>query len=133
MIPTIVPIYAALLAFMCFFLALRVIRLRRSMHIGIGSGGHPGLERVMRVHANFSEYVPLALLLLTFVEMQRNPAWLVHVLAIALLVGRAVHAYGVSQDKEQIRLRTAGMVTTFGVLIASGILLVGGALRAAAG
>src|SRR5262245_9526773 len=129
----IIPIYAAVLALMFVILAVRVTRLRRVKRIAIGSSGDARLERAIRVHANFSEYVPLTLLLLAFVEMQGNSAWLIHFLALALVAGRLVHAYGVSQEKEVIPIRTVGMVATFGVLIASSMLLLGTALRAVLG
>ena len=54
------------------------------------------LERTMRVQANFAEYVPITLLLATFMEMQGTRAWLIHLLCLALVAGRVVHAYGVS-------------------------------------
>jgi hypothetical protein len=65
----------------------------------------------MRVHANFAEYVPFALLLATFIEMQGTRAWLIHLLCLALVAGRVIHAYGVSQEHENFRLRMAGMAT----------------------
>jgi len=46
----------------------------------------------MRVHANFAEYVPLALLLIFFVEHDGTKTLLVHSLCIALLSGRLLHA-----------------------------------------
>ena len=133
MMPNIVAVYAAALALMFFVLSARVMRLRRAKRIAIGSGSDARLERAIRVHANFSEYVPLTLLLLAFVEMQGRPAWFIHLLALALIAGRVIHACGVSQEKEVIPMRTIGMVATFGVLIASSMLLLGDALRAALG
>ena len=35
-------------------------------------------SRAMRVHANFAEYVPLALILVAFAELQGQPAAFVH-------------------------------------------------------
>jgi len=86
MIPVIVPAYAALLTFIYIFLSSKVIRSRVVTRIGIGTGGNRGLERQMRIHANFAEYVPLALLLLAFMEMQGRSACLLHLLCIALVL-----------------------------------------------
>jgi uncharacterized membrane protein YecN with MAPEG domain len=97
-------------------LSAQVIRARRQAKAAVGTRGDIRLERKIRVHANFTEYVPFALLLVTFVEMQGGPAWLVHLLCLALLVGRIIHAYGVSQVREDFRLRFAGMATTFVVI-----------------
>lgn len=122
--PTIIPFYASLLALLYFVLAVRVIRIRRKERIAIGDRGNARLQRAMRVHANFAEYVPLALILLTFVEWQGSSPLLVHGLGLALLVGRVVHAYGVSQEKENYRLRTAGMLLTFAPIFIAAVRLI---------
>jgi uncharacterized protein len=128
---TIVPIYAGIFAFIYIDLSLRVIRQRRIARVALGSGGDAALERAQRVHGNFSEYVPFALILLLLVEMQGWPGWLVHLLCVALLAGRLIHAVGVSQPKENFNLRIVGMTTTVGVIGAAGaVLLFGGLARA---
>ena len=123
MVPYIVPVYSAVLALMYIALSARVIQIRRSAKVAIGTRGNVRLERATRVHANFAEYVPFALLLAAFVEMQSRPAWLIHLLCLVLLVGRVIHAYGVSQEHENYRLRTAGMATTFAVFAVIALLL----------
>ena len=121
----IVPLYAALLAFVFIALSAHVIRFRRLLKIGLGSNGDAALERAMRVHANFAEYAPFALLLLAFAEMQGGYGPLIHMLAGALLIGRCVHAYGLSREREDFRLRVGGMILTFSVIgITAGLLLV---------
>ena len=130
---TIVPSYAAVLGIGMIILSLRVIRIRRKAKIALGDQGEPVLERAIRVHGNFSEYVPLAIILLTFVEISGSSGWLVHGLCILLVAGRAVHAIGVSHTAENHRFRTFGMVTTLIVLgVTSSILLTGGSLLVSA-
>ena len=99
MVPAIVPVYAAVLAFTYIVLSARVIQARWSAKVAIGTRGDVRLERKMRVHANFAEYVPFALLLATFIEMQGRPAWLIHLLCLALVARRVVHAYGVRSTR----------------------------------
>jgi len=130
MTPIIVPGYAAVFVFFFVFLAVRVILMRQKYRVGIGAGGHTDLERASRVHANFAEYVPFAILLFGFMEMQSQSRWLIHILAIILLVGRLIHAYGVSQQNENIGLRVTAMLLTFGVMIVAAIVLLINALRA---
>src|SRR3972149_291275 len=98
--PTIVSFYTALLAGFYIFLSMRVVRIRFRDRIGLGDAGNPKLQRAIRVHGNFAEYVPLTVILLAFVEMQRFSSLLVHVLCWALVLGRVIHAYGVSKEKE---------------------------------
>ena len=107
MVPVIVPAYAAIFAFIYLVLSVQVIRARRQAKTAIGTRGDVRLERKIRVHANFAEYVPFALLLLSFVEMQGGPAWLIHLICLAFLAGRAIHAYGVSQVQEDYSLRSS--------------------------
>ena len=118
------PLYAALLALLYIYLSVRTIGLRRKLQVVLGPGDNPEMLRAMRVHANFAEYVPLALILIYLVEAQGTAAWLVHALGAALLLGRCLHAYGVSQVQETFAFRVSGMVLTFTVLgVSAGLIL----------
>ena len=128
-IPTILPLYAALLAIMFVVLSIRTIRQRRKLKIGLGDAGNKDMQRAMRVHANFAEYVPLSLLMIYLVEQSGVYAWFVHTLCMGLLVGRLSHAYGVSQLRENFRFRIAGMSLTLTVLIACAAHLLWAALK----
>ncbi|HEV2555830.1 MAG TPA: MAPEG family protein [Bosea sp. (in: a-proteobacteria)] len=118
---TIVPVYAALLALLFVMLSLAVVRQRRSGRVAIGTAGDRELERRVRVHGNFAEYTPLALLLLAMAEIRGAPGLLLHGLCLCLLLGRASHAWGVSHLDEDLRFRVAGMVATFATLIAAAL------------
>jgi len=130
MVPVIVPVYASILALIFVFLCVRVIMMRASAKVAIGHGGNPSLERRMRVQANFAEYVPLALFLLTFLEMQSHSRYLIHILCIALVFARIFHAYTVSQEPENLKLRGVGVMITFGVMVIAAIILLINGLRA---
>jgi len=91
---TITMFYAGLLGLLFLALALRVVSLRRRLKVGLGSGGHEELDRAVRTHANFSEYVPLALVFLALVEAgTAMPHWAVHLLGLVLLLGRLLHGF----------------------------------------
>lgn len=107
------PIYAALLGVVFVLLSVRTLRLRRRLRVAVGDGGNALMLRGMRVHGNFAEYVPLGLLLIAGAEALSAPAALVHGLGIVLLVGRLVHAFGVSQEAEVFAYRVGGMALTF--------------------
>ena len=98
----IVPFYASHLAALYFFLSLRVIRMRRRERIALGDGENARLERAIRVHANFAEYVPLALLLATFVELQQSSPLMIHLIGLALITGRVVHALRCEPRKRRL-------------------------------
>jgi uncharacterized membrane protein YecN with MAPEG domain len=118
-------LYAALLALLFVGLSVRTLLMRRSLRISIGDRGDEAMLRAMRVHSNFAEYVPLALLLFYFVELAGTRAAVVHGLGIALLAGRAAHAYGVSHVQENYRFRVAGMALTLGAIVTASIRLLG--------
>ncbi len=113
---SITPVYAALFALFYIFLSLRVAAMRRSARVSLGDGGNAELTRRMRVHGNFIEYVPLALILMALVELQGQPAWTIHLIGACLAVGRLVHAYGVGRQPQILKLRVLGMVLTITAL-----------------
>ncbi len=121
-------LYAGLLAPLFIFLAFRVIDARRGAQIAIGDGGNKDLLRRMRVHANFAEYVPLAVILLGLAESLKTDSRLLHALGAALVLARLSHAWGVSQPKENLRFRQAGMATTFTMIIVAALACLFGAL-----
>ncbi len=115
---TITAFYASLLAALYLILSARVIGWRRSQRVELGDGEDKQLLRRMRVHANFAEYVPFALLLMALAENMTAPRPLVHLIGIMLVVGRLMHAYGLSQTPQILRYRVGGMMLT---LMALGI------------
>jgi uncharacterized protein len=113
----ITTLFASLLALLFVFLSVRVIGARRGAGVAIGDGGDKMLARRVRVHGNFAEYVPMGLLLMALAEsggVAKLQIWLAGAL---LLVGRAIHAYGVSQDKEVLAFRVTGMAMTFTAIV----------------
>jgi uncharacterized membrane protein YecN with MAPEG domain len=125
----ITALYAGILAPILILLSGRVIRQRREAKVAVGDGGSQMLLRRMRVQANFVEYVPFALLLMAFAESLQTWAWYMHLLGVVLLAGRASHAYGVSQLRENFTFRVFGMAATFSVIGAAAAACIFGALR----
>ena len=117
----IVPVYAAILALIFVALSLRVIAMRRLSKLPLGFQGDVILERRVRVQGNFSEYVPLALLLMTFVEMRGTAPLLLHAMGALLIAGRLAHAYGVSQIHESFAFRVTGMALTFTAILVAAL------------
>jgi uncharacterized protein len=121
----IVTLYAGIFGLFFVALSVRTLLLRRSLGVGIGNGNQPTLERASRVHANFAEYVPLALLLIYFLEIQtKSNLWWIHFICLTLLVGRISHAYGVSQVKEKLIFRVIGIALTFMAIVSTSIRLI---------
>ena len=85
-------LYAATLGLLLIILSDLVTRSRRRSQVSLGHGGDPMLERTMRAHGNFVEYVPLGLILLALIEVKHPELWVVHLFGILLLAGRLLHA-----------------------------------------
>ena len=111
----ITPLAAAALTLVYIRLALNVIGLRRSNKVSLGSGGVDALERAIRAHGNFSEYVPLGLILMFALEWNKAPTLLVATLGALLVAGRLIHAKGI-QETGTFKNRILGMKLTFGSL-----------------
>ena len=116
----ITAIYAGLLTVLLLVLSARVIGVRRAAKVEIGTATREGEDRQLlrrvRVHANFVEYAPMALILIGLLESLKAPVLLLHALGATLIVARTLHAYGLSQTPHILPLRLAGMVLTFAVL-----------------
>ena len=124
----VVPVYAALLGLMFVYLSFLVIKQRRRASVSLGDGDDPALRKAIAVHSNYSQYVPFALLLITFVELNHAANVITHTLCISLLIGRVAHAYGLAQPNQIMKLRQLGMLLSFGVIIVAALYLLGSAI-----
>lgn len=52
------------------------------------------LQRKVRAHGNFAEYVPIGLLFVVALELMQAQSWLVWLLGGALTLARVAHGYG---------------------------------------
>jgi hypothetical protein len=108
-------------------LGLNVIRFRLTRQVGIGDGDDKDLKRAIRVHANFIEWVPFALLAIAMAELRGVSETTVGILGAVLLVSRLGHAVGLTRSIGTSIGRTGGMTVMIGVmLVATGLALAGG-------
>lgn len=113
--PIVTAITAVLLAVLYMHLTLTVTRLRRSHRASMGDGDGKGeLAQAIRMHANFIEYTPFALILLGFAEIMGLWWPLVVLGATLLLVGRWLHTRSWVRGKTFLKPRVRGMWLTFG-------------------
>ena len=114
---TIVPAYAALLGILYLALTFAVIGNRYRLKVSLGDGGDERLNRVIRGHGNFAEYVPLSLLLLAFAEIGGSEAVVLHLGGLALLTGRLLHGYALALTLGNMLARRYGMILTIASLV----------------
>lgn len=121
----ITTIIASALTIIFIRLSFAVIHLRRKNQVGLGSGGHEDLEGAIRAQGNFSEYVPLGLILIACLELNGAPWWLVAAPGLSLIIGRLIHAKGINIPPPDFSKRVLGMKFTFVTLISLVILNIG--------
>ena len=113
--------YFAALGLLTIVHALRVILLRRKHKVGIGNGGVPELERMIRVFGNHAEFVPIGLILLIALEFVQAPVWYCHAVGLTLLLGRVLHAMGLSRTAGASAGRAGGTLLTLVSLLLSSV------------
>ena len=90
----------------------------------LGDGGDASMTRRIRAHANFIEYVPLALVNIALLEASGASHGLVRVLLIVLVVARILHPFGMfAPDKtpQQFACRGGGIGGTLLVIVVAAL------------
>jgi len=134
-VPEITAFYAGLLGLLLLALSYLVARQRLRKKVSTGDGGHPALAGAIRAHGNFTEYVPLGLILILLTEVTGQGDLTTHLLGAGLVVGRLLHAYGLSTYPQGKSFgRMWGILLTWGVILAaSANLIVWSFIHAATG
>lgn len=114
-------LYAALLGLLLILLSDLVSRSRKRSRVSLGHGNDPMLERTMRAHGNFVEYVPLGLILLLLLELKGAEAWSLHAFGLMLLLGRMLHAYGMLRPDGALSGRYWGTALTWMMILGSSL------------
>ena len=115
--------YAAIQAVIVTVLVFPIGRMRTRLDISLNDGGNAALAVAIRRHANWTEHVPFALILMALLELDGGGAMLLHGLGIALVVARIVHPLGLRTDKIATPQRIAGAAITGLVTIVAAIAL----------
>lgn len=105
--------YGGILALLYIALSLKVIGIRRRLKIGLGDGGDKELNKAIRIHGNFVEYIPFSLLLLAILEMNNGSQFVLHALGGALVTCRFLHAMGIAKSSGTSWQRFVGILGTF--------------------
>lgn len=120
----IIGYYAGLLAILFLVLTLRVVKMRWKYKVGIGDGGEHELTKAIRVHANFIEYVPFALILIYMLEMQQTNVYLIHFLGAGLFLARVMHAFGLTKTSKTSFGRSGGAIFTLLLILITACCLI---------
>lgn len=117
--PVITALYAGLLGLFSMVLAAGAGIQRGKKGIDAGDGGDRDLLLAMRRHGNFTEYVPLALVLIALLELNGVRGAALHGLGITLLIGRLLHAAYFTQGVQSVPRGIGAGLTALVIAIAS--------------
>ena len=120
-IPVITILATAISAIVAACLAIWVIVQRVRLNVEWGDGGNLDMAQAVRAHANFSEHVPMALLVIGACEIAGAPRQIIIGLAITLVTARVLSAYGLSRSLGPSLARLAGASLTLAVMIIAGL------------
>ncbi|MBH1992513.1 MAG: MAPEG family protein [Sphingomonadaceae bacterium] len=112
--------FAAACALLNLWIATRCARIRIKDTLLHGDAGHSLLARRMRAHANYIEYTPIVLILFALVEMAIGASLWLWIAALAYIVARVAHAFGMDAD-EPTAWRAGGALVTWVVMVAMAI------------
>ena len=118
--------YSSLLAILFFVLSVRVIALRGNPAFAFmaqGKGDEELLQRAIRAHGNFAEYVPFMLIILYLLEESGTSPAKLHVLGGVFLSGRMMHGVCMGFMRSNMPLRVGGTVLTLLPFVSSAVAL----------
>ncbi len=111
--PIVSLVIAALCAVLQIVLSVLVIQRRAALGIGFLDGGDAVLLRRMRTHGNFTETVPLMLLLLLMLELAGLPRGWLWALGASALLSRGLHAWGLLGASSMVGRVSGTLLTCF--------------------
>ncbi len=118
---SIAPLYVGPLVLLYIWLATRVALYRKSSKVSFGDGDDRELLRRTRAHGNCAEYMPIGVVLLVIVELTGAPALVVHLLGVALVLSRVMHAYAFVVRPMNYVVRRYGMLLNLGMMLVTGL------------
>lgn len=122
MLVPITATYAAVLAIMLVALAINVTVHRAKLGVPIGEGNNPLMLRMMRIHGNAAEYLPITLLLMLVYEINGGTHAVLHSIGITLVIARLLHVLGMWHSTKPTFGRIAGPSLTWLAILVLAVL-----------
>ena len=117
----ITAIYAGLLGLIALVLGAGSGWIRTRTGVSLGDGGNPQQLVASRRHANFAEWVPMALILIAILELNGVPGIAIHILGGALVLARIAHPFGLDPERPGGAGRGIGALTTALVVLVAAV------------
>jgi uncharacterized protein len=116
-------LFAGILALIQCGLTALVIARRLKAKVSLLDGGDASLTGRMRAHGNFTETVPICLIMMALLEMQGLPSAWLWVIGSGLTFGRLLHALSLITQKFRLG-RKVGMALTIFAMSGLGVLCI---------
>jgi uncharacterized protein len=113
-------LFAGLLALMQCALTVLVIARRVKAKVSLLDGGDAKLTHRLRAHGNFTETVPICLIMMAMLELHGLPSIWLWAMGICLTLGRVLHATSLI-TKKLTWGRYVGMVLTITAISGLGV------------
>ena len=110
---SITALYAGILALIVVALAINVTVHLVKLHVPLGDGGNPEMLRMIRLHGNAIEYIPLAIVLMALYEINGGWHTALHIVGIALVASRVLQTWGMWGTPHTNLGRQAGQSLTW--------------------
>jgi len=121
MIP-VTALFSAILFFLYYYLAKNVIQIRRNNKIAIGFAKNKELEQAIAAHSNFNQYVPLGLIMMACMELNKIHFSIIFLVGISFTFGRIIHAKSFLKKTMDLKQRVQGMKFTFWTMVVMALL-----------
>ena len=109
-------LYACILAALICKLSMNVIKARRKNKVAYADGDCKDLIIARSAQSNATDYCPIAIMLLLFLELNGGHLLLIHLVGITFVTGRILHSRAILS--ENLRGRVLGMQLTFFMIYA---------------
>ena len=118
----ITALYASIMALLLVALAVNVTVHRNKLSVLFGDGAKPQMTRMVRLHGNAVEYLPIGIVLMGLYELNRGLPIALHLTGIVLIVARLIYIAGVWNSDTVTAGRGIGIVLTWVTIIALAVL-----------
>ena len=105
-------LWSGLSVLLLVVLSFRTSFTRKRLRVSFGDGGDPQMTAASRAFGNAAEYIPPCLAILVLMALLDFQSIWIHAVGSTMLLGRILHAWGLSQSKQPSLGRTSGMILT---------------------
>ena len=98
------------------WLSIQVTQFRAKNKALLGDAGDKDMAIAIRLHGNFAEYVPFALVLFMIAAIAGTPPILMTIILVVFTISRFMHAFMFGDSEKLGQGRLLGMLGTWGAI-----------------